>query len=250
MSGLARTLRHRLRDVRLAREAVVRLRLLSHRPAASDGVIFLFYHGVPPRDRARFARQLRRLRDFGDLVSLSDAIALLADGANHGRQICLTFDDGYRDAFDNALPILVEAGAPAAFFVISGWIDEAREDVIGWDECRDLVRSGMEVGSHTVTHRRLSTLSEPEAAAELQASRARIETELGQPCRHFACPFGQPDADYRPDREPALARAAGYRSFFTTIPRRAAASADPWRLPRVRMEPGWSDAELRHALLR
>jgi len=162
----------------------------------------------------------------------------------------VTFDDGYTDAFDNGLPILAAQNVPAAFFVISGWIDENRPGVIGWVECRELAAAGMEIGSHSATHPHLATLGEPEVEAELTASKARIEAELGRPCLHFACPYGQPGEDYLPDRDPGLARAAGYQSFLTTVPRRAHAAADPWTLPRVRMEPGWGDAELRYAFSR
>lgn len=246
-----RSLRHQLRDVRLAREAVVRLRLLARRPVASDGVLFLFYHAMRPGERGQFARQLRRLRDHGDLIALSDAVALLAAGGGRGeRRICITFDDGARSAYDHALPILAEQGVPAAFFIVPGWIDEARAEIVGWDDCRRIAQAGMEVGSHSLTHRRLATLDAAKVASDLAAARERIEAELGRPCRHCACPWGQPDVDYLPEREPTLARAAGYRSFFTTVAQRAQPGADPWSLPRVRMEPGWGRAEIRYALLR
>lgn len=109
----------------------------------------------------------------------------------------------------------------------------------------------MEVGSHSLAHRRLATLTADAVANDLTAARARIEAELGRPCRHCACPpWGQPGLDYLPEREPALAQAAGHRSFFTTVAQRAQPGADPWSLPRVRMEPEWGEAEIRDAVLR
>jgi peptidoglycan/xylan/chitin deacetylase (PgdA/CDA1 family) len=256
MSSLSVRLTRGLRDIPLARAAVVRWRTLGlSQGGAEDGVLILCYHGMRAADRGRFERQIHLLRDLGDVIGLSDVVRMLNEGRDHdgrigGRFICLTFDDGYTDAFDNAFPILAAQNVPAAFFVISGWVDESRPGIIGWSQCRDLAAAGMEIGSHSVTHPHLATLPQSEVEAELTTSRARIEAELGRPCLHFACPYGQPDEDYQPEREPALSRAAGYQSFLTTIPRRAHAGADPWALPRVRMEPGWGAAELRYAFSR
>ncbi len=243
-------LRRELREFGPARQAVIGLRLLARPHVAPSGVTFLFYHGVTAGQRAAFDLQLTRLRGFGDLTALSDALAFLAGPRTGERRICLTFDDGDRGAYDQAFPMLAERGVPAAFFVVPRWLDERRPGIIGWQECRSLAQAGMEVGSHSLTHRRLSTLDTDEAGQEFSASRLRIEAELGRPCVHFACPWGQPDLDFHPRRDPALARAAGYRSFLTTAARRAGFGTDPWALPRVRMEPGWGRAELAYALRR
>ncbi|MFC0406623.1 polysaccharide deacetylase family protein [Roseomonas elaeocarpi] len=255
MNGTALPFGRLLRQMPLARSLALPL-LTIGRPAggADDGVLFLFYHHLPRRDRARFARQLTRLRDLAEFVGVTDALRLLAgggpDGRVGGRFVCLTFDDGHRDAYEHAVPILAERGVPAAFFVVPGWIDAGRPDTVTWADCRALTAGGMEVGSHSMQHDRFSALADEAAAADLALSRARIEAEIRRPCLHFACPWGQPTRDFRAEREPALARAAGYQSFFTTIPRRAAAATDPWSLPRVRMEPGWGMAELRYAFQR
>ena len=243
-------LRRAFREFGPARQAVIRFRLLARKHAAPGGVTFLFYHGITGGQRAAFNRQLTLLRGFGDVTGLGAAITFLAGPATGERRICLTFDDGDRSAFDHAFPVLVERGLRAAFFVVPEWLDTLRPGTIGWQECRSLAQAGMEVGSHGLTHRRLSEIDGDDALTELSASRARIEAELGQPCLHFACPWGQPVLDYRPRRDPVLARAAGYRSFFTTFASRAAFGADPWALPRVRMEPGWGKAELAYALRR
>lgn len=112
------------------------------------------------------------------------------------------------------------------------------------------IAAGMELGSHSLTHRRLTELDNEEASSELLYSRLRIEAKLGIKCQHFACQWGQPEADLCIDRDPALALAAGNHSFFTAMPRRAAAKTAPWMLPRVQMEPSWGDPELRYAFCR
>ena len=251
MNVLSGRLSRALRDIELARAAVIRLRTLGRpRGGANDGILILCYHGMRAGDRRRFDRQLRHLRDLADIIGLDDALAMLDGSRVKGRYVCLTFDDGYRDAFENAVPILIEQGAPAAFFVVTGWIDDNSPEIISWAECRDLAASGIEIGSHSVSHPHLSGLTEAAVAEELKTSRQRIEVELGRPCLHFACPFGQPVEDYLPERDPALTRSTGYRSFLTTIPGRAVVGADPWSLPRVRMEPGWGEAEIRYAFSR
>ena len=243
-----------LRDVPFLRTGAIRLRTLFHsKGGAPGGVLFLFYHDMQASERAAFEAQIRHLRDIGDIVSPADAVKILMGGnarTTNERHICLTFDDGYRGAFEHAFPILASENVPAAFFVVAGWIDEARPGIIGWEDCRTLAAGGMEIGSHSISHRRLAQLDEAEAAREFVASRTRVEAETGRACVHFACPFGQPTEDYHPGREPRLARQAGYHTFFTTVPRRAVAGVSPWELPRVRMEPGWGSAELRYAFSR
>lgn len=242
--------RARLRDVKLARAiALPIISLIRGRKDQVDGVRFLFYHDMRTGDRRAFETQLDRLRDVGDIISIDDAIAAITGGVA-GRHICLTFDDGYRGAFENAFPILAERGIPAAFFVVSAWIDLHRTDVLDWDACRTLVSSGMTVGSHSRTHRRLAELPHAEAVREFSLSRGRIEWETGRPCDHFACPWGQPVVDYLPERDPGLAGAAGYRTFFTTLPHVAQSRDSVWELPRIQMEPDWGQAELRHAMAR
>ncbi len=201
-------------------------------------------------ERRQFARQLRLMREIADLVSVSDALEMLRSQRSGNYCICLTFDDARLGAFENAMPILVEQGVPATFFVVPGWIDDRLSGTFSWDDCRSLVAAGMEVGSHSLNHRRLANMTRSEVVSELTRSRLRIEAELNRSCVHFACPWGQPGEDFRPERDPALARLSGFRSFLTSVPRRAAMGVSPYNIPRVRMEPAWGAAELRYALLR
>ena len=243
-------LRQTLRDWPLARAPVVSLRLARQRLVRPlppvNGVLFLTYHDMRREEAGSFARQLHRLAEAGGFVTVDGALDHLAGG--EGLRVCLTFDDGYRGAFEHAVPILARHSVPAMFFVVPGWIDGGRPGIMGWEECRQLRAAGMEIGSHSTSHRRLAGLPPGAVAAELAQSRARITDETGGPCRHFACPWGQPGADYHPTREPLLARQAGYSSFLTTVQRRAECQANPWALPRVRMEPGWGRLEIGYAL--
>ncbi len=245
--GIAGRLRRYLRDVPGLRKGVVLCRTALHpMGGAKSGVLILFYHDMKASERRAFERQIGYFRDFGDLVGLQDAMQILTIG-DAGRYVCLTFDDGCQGAYNHAVPILVAHAAPAAFFVVPHWIDAQKPGTMRWDECRQMVQAGIELGSHSLTHRRLAQLDISEAKREFSDSRVRIEQETGQSCRAFACPWGQPGIDYHPQREAMLAREAGYSAFLTTRPQRAFAGNSLWELPRVRMEPGWGRTEMRYA---
>lgn len=201
----------------------------------SNWIRFPYYHHVFDDQRVGFQEQLRYMRSMGEIISMDDAVSVLAgDRPLDGRYFCISFDDGYKSCVTNALPILAEHQAPATFFVATAYLGAAEgersPDLMGrigaydrsltefmtWDDCRQLVSAGMQVGSHSVTHRQLISLSTAEVEHELRESKASIERELSVPCHHFACPKGQPDVHFVAGRDPAVAQRLGYRSFCTT----------------------------------
>jgi len=216
------------------------------------------YHKVSKSARRVFIRQLDYMRSLGDFVASSEAISLLQTGPPRGeRFFCLTFDDGEKSAYDHAVPLLAERNIPSIFFVVPSWIDAeaATSDSldrrhVNWNECRLMADNGVTVGSHSFSHPRFSTLDRDEAEREVKASKLRLELQLGKACHDFACPWGQPWRDYVPDRDPQLAAAAGYRSFFTTIRGAAITGTSPWAIPRVRLEPEWELFQLRYLFSR
>jgi peptidoglycan/xylan/chitin deacetylase (PgdA/CDA1 family) len=154
----------------------------------------------------------------------------------------VTFDDAFRSVV-NALPILERLGVPATVFACAGYAEQGRPlDVpelaaeasahpdelatMSWDELRALRERGVEIGSHTVSHPHLPQLSEAEIQSELTDSRARLEDELGEPCRFLAYPYGEHDARVR-----AAARRAGYAAAFALAS--TAEPRDEFALSRV-----------------
>ena len=85
-----------------------------------------------------------------------------------------------------------------------------------WDEIRSLSESGMTIGSHTESHQRISEMNEDSVVMELEESKRIIESEVGELCEHFSCPFGIPGRDFSENMEPVWAERAGYRSVLTT----------------------------------
>ena len=242
-----------LRDTPAARRvALTALSLVRHIARAPAGVYTLCYHHVPASHRSNFARQLDYLARHGTFVRADEALELIrSGGARSGRFFLLSFDDGYADLVDVALPLLAKRAIPAIAFVVSSWLDSppgpatARAD--GYLSRADLElwrRRGMDVGSHSHSHPLLINLSDDEVGDELRRSSAVLAEVLGQAPRHFACPWGVPERDFRPERAQRLAEAAGYVSFFTTTRGVATTPCDAWLMPRHVVEPDWRLREL------
>jgi peptidoglycan/xylan/chitin deacetylase (PgdA/CDA1 family) len=124
--------------------------------------------------------------------------------------VAITFDDGYLDTLTLALPLLLEYGFTAACYIVtervgltSDWTDSA--PLMDWPEIRIWLAGGMEVGSHSLSHRALPGLPAHELREEVQASRARLEDRLGLAIHSFAYPFNRVGR-----REMEAVRAAGY----------------------------------------
>jgi peptidoglycan/xylan/chitin deacetylase (PgdA/CDA1 family) len=183
--------------------------------------VVLMYHSVKRHERARFASQMNRLSRAGRLVYADFNAADLHDI----RHIAVTFDDAYHSVFENAFPILRERSIPGTFFVPTqfvgsspGWITDDRhrdvdERVLTADELREMRHGGALIGSHSVTHRRMSDLSETEVLSELTESRDALGQILGESVHLFALPYGSGNADAE-----RLAASAGYTRVFLNVP--------------------------------
>ena len=242
-----------------AREAAVCALSTSKSLSRNKGCIrFPFYHHVFDDERRGFERQLDVMKRHGDFLCMDDAIRLLEDGRQiDGCYFCLSFDDGLKNTVTNALPILAERGTPAAAFLATGYIgktlrtDPAREllvEFLDWEDCRRLADNGFTIGSHTASHVRLSALDTSGVEAELSESKAVIERELGRECSHLCCPWGRPGVDFLPDRDPALARELGYRSFLTAQRGGMRTGGSPYDVSRDHVLASWRGFQVRYFL--
>lgn len=156
-----------------------------------------------------------------DVVSLTDMVGNLETRADLRGQLAITFDDGYADNEELALPILKKWNLRATFYVASGLIGSQEQtfwDVdanvtsrwMSWQQMAGLVNSGNDIGTHTVTHPDLATLSREQVDAQLRQCRDAIRAKLAYDPQHFAIPFGRsfPTIDLVLE----VARAVGYRS--------------------------------------
>lgn len=253
-------LRRRLQHV--GRIAAI-LNLWSQRTLLSNPgfICFIFYHHIFSDERGGFERQLEFMGRYGSFIGYDDAVSLIHSGTRiPGRYFCLSFDDGFKNCATNALPILAEREIPCTFFIPVNYIGSCLNkfpnhfgysvpiEFMTWDDCRSLVRAGMLVGSHTCSHRRLSSLDQNEAEAELRESKTIIERELGQSCHHFCAPFGIPGLDFVPERESLLARGLGYQSFSTAQRGLMSGGNSTYSIVRNGLVAGWGEYQLKYLI--
>ena len=140
--------------------------------------------------------------------------------------LALTFDDGHVSNHDLILPILFEYRLTATFFITAGLIGTGT--TMDWQQLRALHAAGMEIGSHTLTHRLPSTLNDDELRHELLESRRILEDGLGAPVTSISSPTG-----FFNPRMRDIAREVGYRSLCFGQIGLAADDGDPFSLHRV-----------------
>jgi len=200
---------------------------------------------------AVFAEQMALLGELGyEPVSLEQVRDHYVDGTPlPAGAVLVTFDDGYRDNLDNALPVLQRYGYPAVIFVPVGFLDgdrplpheEAlrplgvRNETVGWDDLAALEAGGIRVESHGIGHRPVSDLEPADALREIALSKLRLEERLGRPVAAYAFVKGSL-ADYRPEHV-SLVQQAGYSLAFTSVTGANGRSSDRFRLRRYNMEP-------------
>ncbi len=187
------------------------------------GIPILMYHEVGPRETLAerytvptesFREQLGYLRDNGyRTISLQDYFRQAETGGAAGeKQIILTFDDNNLSHYLVSLPLLVEFGFSATFFVVSGFVD-TRPDFMTSGQLREMERAGMSIESHSHTHRFLSELGDDDLRAELETSKRLLEGHVHHPIDFISCPGGRYS-----ERVLERALAAGYRGVCTSAP--------------------------------
>jgi peptidoglycan/xylan/chitin deacetylase (PgdA/CDA1 family) len=163
--------------------------------------------------------------------------------ASHPPQaLVLTFDDGHVSNHHVALPILREHQLKATFFITVGRVGTG--ETMNWEQIRTLHAAGMEIGSHTLTHRPPSTLSDDDLRYELLESRRILEDGLGAPVTSVSSPTG-----FFNPRMRSIAREVGYRALCFGQVGMAADDGDPFSLNRVAVKRAMGDEQF-DALLR
>jgi peptidoglycan/xylan/chitin deacetylase (PgdA/CDA1 family) len=203
-------------------------------------VPILNYHviGTPPADapfpelyvqRAAFVAQLRWLRRHGyHAVSLRRAYDYWRRGfALPPRPVVLSFDDGYREDFTNARPLLSAFHWPG---VLNLAVQNVLDRKLTVPQLRALVRTGWEIDAHSLTHPDLTTLDARELRRQVAGSRLWIRRRLGIPVDFFCYPAGDYDAEVV-----AAVRAAGFRGATTTREGEASVADGVFTLDRIRI---------------
>ena len=185
---------------------------------ASPGFIpVLMYHKIPDAPLAtkhqiyvtkdHFEKHLAYFRQrkltpitFVDYLRYANGDYPLSDFPD--RPVILTFDDGYTDNFTNLLPLMRQYGYRGVLYLLGDFAirynrwdadfdpTEPRSEIMDLAQKQAFVAAGWEIGAHTMSHPKLTELPLPEAAAEIQRSKAELETALQTKIVSFAYPFG------------------------------------------------------------
>lgn len=195
---------------------------------------FIFYHKIDtaPRDARirggytplkRFARQMAFLKREGAVFyTVSELVERYnADGSFPTRGLAITFDDGWKDNYENAFPVLQEFGIKATIFLIPSCLGqlsvkaqsegESAREHLSLDNVLEMSRHGIEFGSHTLNHKLLDRIPLDEVKTEVEESKRQIEDLLKKPCSVFAYPGGHYN-----ERSRRLIEEAGYIAALTT----------------------------------
>jgi peptidoglycan/xylan/chitin deacetylase (PgdA/CDA1 family)/2-polyprenyl-3-methyl-5-hydroxy-6-metoxy-1,4-benzoquinol methylase len=210
--------------------------ILMYHSIADDGPQSLAPYRVSP---AAFAEQMAFLkRENFHCMTIAQWLGCLnGDPPPHERSVILTFDDGYRDFFENAWPVLERNGFTATVFVVTGkaggvadWDEhgEAPLPLMSWDQLRILSAKGVEIGGHSTSHWDLTTVSMRDVARDGEKAREDLQRELGLDVTIMAYPWGRRDADVG-----MMLAGVGYRAAVTTYGGRSRPGDDLMSLPRI-----------------
>jgi peptidoglycan/xylan/chitin deacetylase (PgdA/CDA1 family) len=213
----------------------------------TSGLRILFYHRVSDDpdelavDPKSFTRQMDYLaREAYRVVDVMAAIELLDSGEPLARTVALTFDDGFLDVAENALPVLSERGFRATVFVAPAVTDgrtsfrwyRKQPPLLTWDDIVELDRDGtLRFEAHSLTHPNLPTLDQASAEEEIAGSRRELENRLGRVVRAFSYPSG-----LFGEREQKIVADAGYQIAVSCEPGVNKRSTDRFALRRRQVD--------------
>jgi poly-beta-1,6-N-acetyl-D-glucosamine N-deacetylase len=193
-----------------------------------------------------FQEQMDKIEEGGwTPISMRDLYDHLSTGKTiPEKSLVLTFDDNYQGFYDHAWPILKEKGWPAMMFVHTGFVGkkEGSHPKMDWETLKELLKDPLfSVGSHTVNHKDMPTLTDVEQRTELAESKATLESELGIPIDFLSYPEGKHN-----DVTVNLSRELGYKMAVTITNTPAELSPGILRVGRyihTRLEKALEDAE-------
>jgi peptidoglycan/xylan/chitin deacetylase (PgdA/CDA1 family) len=211
------------------------------------GPSILMYHSIADNSDDRysvpiesFRQQISWLFEHGfEVVPLSFLVRSIQTRSNGNlrKKVVITFDDGYKDFLDNALPILLVHRAVATVFLVTdllggsaSWNESGAHDrLMSEDEVRCIKAQGISLGSHTATHVNLSLLNHEDLQRQLLDSRDRL-TLLGETFYAFAYPWGQWS-----NQVVDAVKASGYECAVAVGEKTRFAANDIYSLPRITM---------------
>lgn len=220
-------------------------------PLGSDGQIrsvyvpILMYHylSVPPENADIYRRDLsvspelfaahldRMIAEGYTVIPLRDLVAHLLQGTPlPPKAVVITFDDGYRDNYEHAFPLLRERNLPATFFLVMEFINQGRPEYLTWDMVTEMAAGGMDIEVHGVDHTTLRGRSQVDLEFQAVRSLETIQNLLNYQPRFLSYPAGEYD-----EQTIDVFRRAGYWAGLTTVQGATHSSSNLFKLSRVRI---------------
>jgi peptidoglycan/xylan/chitin deacetylase (PgdA/CDA1 family) len=191
---------------------------------------FLYFHSLHASDMDRFHELISRLSNHGEFVSYSDAVESASENERAASDVkfCVSVDDGFASC-TNIAEVADRFGISVCFFIPTGLVGSTtraevatyfgsdlhiENSALSWDDVDALQSRGHEIGSHTVTHANLASISQERLEDELMRSKQELEHRCG-PVQHFAWPYGT--ARHAPPNLVETAAGIGYASVASAI---------------------------------
>lgn len=233
----------------------MRLRQLS--ASGKVPIFVLFYHRVAEThqnmwsmDFVTFREQILWMQERFDLVSLEEVQNRIQSGANERPAVSITFDDGYAENCDQALPFLIENKIPVTYFVTTDHTKNQKPfphdveegtplPVNTIESLRALANAGIEIGAHTRTHPNLGNVTEPiEIFDEVITATREMESFIGRKINYFAFPYGQ----YKNLNVEVfqLLKEAGFKAVCSAYGGWNEIGGDPFHIQRVHGDPDFA----------
>ena len=211
----------------------------------SAATVFLMYHELEQPGRPicqsepgyaryvlsakEFESQMKAIASLGMKgVSVSEALKFAAPA------VAITFDDGCETDLLTAAPIFKSLSFGATFYAVAGFIGQP--GYLSSAQLRELRDAGFEIGCHSMTHPYLSDIDDAALDREIAGAKAALEQMIGAAVEHFSCPGGRYDS-----RTMTVAKAAGFRTLATSVPRANTPSTDVYSLGRVAITRGLAE---------
>jgi peptidoglycan/xylan/chitin deacetylase (PgdA/CDA1 family) len=216
----------------------------------SSTCVVFYYHSISTKERGRFVRQMDELLRWCKPVRLDMPCVF----AERYRLAAVTFDDGFVSIVENALPELEIRNIPSAVFVpvsclgqYPEWLsspDRQKERILSAEELRKLDEKMVTIGSHCMSHRKLTELENDQAKDEIVKSKKELENILNRTVTLLSFPFGSFDS-----RHMTYAREAGYTHVLSISPALAQIDSGEYIIGRVKADPSDWQIEFRLKLL-
>jgi peptidoglycan/xylan/chitin deacetylase (PgdA/CDA1 family) len=226
--------------------------ILRRTSAGKASISILMYHSIADEDEAGvhpyyrtatappvFAAQMESLHQAGcSVIDLAEAIRRCRE-PEAAKSVVITFDDGFRNFYTDAFPVLNRYGFTATMFLPTAHIGDSHlsfkgNECLSWSEVRELQKHGVSFGSHTVTHPQLHDCDAQSVKKQIVGSKQTIEQKLGCAVQSFSYPYAFPetDASFKRRLREEL-RQAGYQNGVCTTVGRPGPASDPFFLKRL-----------------